>query len=84
MTKYLCWHLPDGSPERGEEISARSHEEAAQAFSETFFHDSEGEWLGGGVMVQELDSALDGTGDAVRFEADVALADLAISVKQDA
>ncbi len=83
MTKYLCWHLPDGSAERGEEISARSHDEAAQAFAETFFHENEGEWMGGGVMVQKLDSALDGTGDPVRFDADVAIEDLAISVRQD-
>lgn len=81
MTTYLCWHLPDGSPERGEEIAAKSAEAAALSFAETFFEDSQGEWLGGGVMVQELDAALDGIGGPVRYEADVAIADLAITVK---
>lgn len=83
MTTYLCWHLPDGSAERGEEIRADSAEAAALSFAETFFHESEGEWLGGGVMVHELDQALDGIGEAARFEADVAIEDLAITVKRD-
>lgn len=84
MKKYLCWHLPDGTPERGEEISAEGMRDAAESFSELFFHQSEGEWMGGDVMVQELDAALDAIGDAARFEADVAIKDLAISVKQKA
>ena len=83
MTTYLCWHLPDGSPERGDEIRANTAEDAALSFAETFFHDSEGEWLGGGVMVHELDAGLDGVGEAIRFEADVAIEDLAVTVKRD-
>jgi hypothetical protein len=81
MTTYLCWHLPDGSPERGEEIGADSAEAAALSFADMFFHDSEGEWMGGSVMVQRLDAALDGIGEPTRFEADVALVDLAVTVK---
>jgi len=81
MTTYLCWHLPDGSPERGEEIVAESAEAAALSFADGFFHDSEGEWMGGDVMVHELDGALDGVGEALRFEADVAIEDLAVTVK---
>lgn len=84
MTTYLCWHLPDGSPERGEEIVAESTDDAALSFAGRFFHESEGEWLGGGVMVHALDDALDGIGEAARFDADIALEDLAVTVRPGA
>jgi hypothetical protein len=79
MTPFLCWHLPDGSPERGEEIMADDAAAAAQAFAERFFEENEGEWLGGDLMIQELDTDLDAVGEAVRFSADVAIEDLAIT-----
>lgn len=82
MTMYLCWHLPDGSPERGDEIEAESAEGAALSFAEDFFEDSQGEWLGGDVKVQELDADLDAVGEAVIFDADVAITDLAITVNR--
>lgn len=83
MATFLCWHLPDGTPERGDEIEASHPAEAAQEFAQRFFHDSEGEWLGGGIMIQLLDAHLDGVGAAIRFDADVALSDLAITVRED-
>jgi hypothetical protein len=81
MKTYLCWHLPDGSPERGEEIQADGPDEAAVAFGETFFDESEGEWMGGQVVVQELDARLDGVGEAARYDVDVAMADLAVTAR---
>jgi len=82
MTTYLCWHLPDGSPERGDEIAAETAEAAALSFAETFFEDSMGEWMGGDVKVQELDANLDAVGEAIVFDADVAITDLAITAKR--
>ena len=70
---FLCWHLPDGTAERAEEIAADNAGEAAIAFAETFFHENEGEWLGGQIKVQELNDNLDGLGDPLIFAIDIDL-----------
>jgi len=83
MKTYLCWSLPDGSRERGDEIRAASSDAAAVTFAELLFHESEGDWMGGDVMTLEMDQACQGAKEPVRHATDVDVHDLGVTVRAD-
>lgn len=81
MAAYQCWSLPDGSPERSDRITAVSPDEAARTFGELWFHESEGEWMGGDVMVGSGDPGDDVA--PLRYSVEVDIHDPGVSVRVD-